>query len=411
MDLRLLSKLQDVSTAALVLRRASDDSADYFIITRSVAAGVICSGKCSGQLDRKYLSFNISLSPIIALLSKGYKFDVQYNKGILNFVSKDGKITMTPMYVESSDSALASLVEKSNKFDELIKNTERLKAKRDTLESARVKAHQHYLGLGSTDRGGEGDEVLLKDNSEYKLVMADFDKNINTVRQELESKAERNLGVFRAIAQVAARNHEIVNMCGDYAVTGFAGAYMFQKGTCPVQAIPGQLLYTLIQDSGGKGFYISDDSLVYVSGGNEQTRVFIEKYLPNTEVDSTLITRGHVEEKYTIQLESLLSVIGALHSSFKELELDLGNGVFRLSNNIGEKVCVKFEVKEVNTINMIRAVRDGAPKKNVTISTIKVPTNVQLALSLFRNSLTIYVKSNKIVFQNEGLYLVFGRVS
>lgn len=409
--LQLLNKLQDASTASLVLKREAGEQLTYYIISRSVVSTVVCVGRCKGTIAKEIMTFNLSLSPILPLVDKGYNFTIAYDKQGLRFVSEDAKIVITPMYVESQDENAISAIEKLLGLLNAQHSIDSLNHQIENLKQMKAKAFTKYVSVGTMSLGTSGvfEEPHLSE--EQQEVLSDFDKQISRLESQKDSLSEINLRPFRTIALAAARNHEVVNMCGDYAIISFANSYMLQKTTCPIQAIQGQLLYTLLQDGNGKGFYRYNDGLVYISGQEEQTVVFIETYLPNIDVDSTIVTRGHTEEQFEANMSDLLKIVGILKSKFPDLTLDLGSGKFFLSNDLGEKVAVTFDVGKPKSVPLLRMQRDPTLNLKVTLSSIKIPSAVQGCLNLFQDKVTIYIKNRKVIFACGSTYLVFGRVS
>ena len=200
-----------------------------------------------------------------------------------------------------------------------------------------------------------------------------------------------------------------MNFCNSYAVVSFDTSFLIQKGDCPTQAIQGQLLNQLIRDGSGKGFYEYDNFLTYYDEKAEPTAVFMQKYLPNSIVDPTIITKGNVEERYDIALKGVLDVANLVRSHYKTIELNLGAGMFVMTNELGEVMNIKFDVTNAQTKQLKRLLSGSSVSGEITMATIEIPKSIHSLLNLFKHSLSVYVKKRKVIFKSGSLYLVFGR--
>lgn len=135
----------------------------------------------------------------------------------------------------------------------------------------------------------------------------------------------------------------------------------------------------------------------------------MEKYLPNTSVDSGIVTRGVTVERHQLSVKGVLKITQLMKSKFPEMVFDLGAGEVVLGNDKGERIVTKFNVDDTETLQLIKLKRGEQLKEEYVSTSISVPVEVQGLLSLFKDQLTIYVKSNKIIFQAEDFYIVFGR--
>ena len=86
-----------------------------------------------------------------------------------------------------------------------------------------------------------------------------------------------------------------------------------------------------------------------------------------------------------------------------------GEGCLVLQNPKGETVKIKFEVQDAKTLQLNKMIRGENISGEITMASIEVPKEVQAVLPMFREQLTIVVKSKKIIFQSGSLYIVFGR--
>lgn len=416
MDLRLFSKLQVADTATLILRSKPGGLLDYYIIAQTVGYSVVCAGECIGDIETSMRSFNMRLSSIVPMIEKGYKFTIQYKNQTLCFVTEDERIRVTPLFVESHDANAADVVQEYIDFYKAREKQTRAQERRDQLQEE-IRTYKgtrdglltmHLSGPPSEDPFTP-DEVPAKIENKYDALIEEREQQLAEVERDVSGVAEVDLSLFTGIANVASKLHTVIDFCESYAVVALKNAYLFQKAECFNLALQGQLLSNLIRDGGGRGFFLFNHKLVYTKGVKESTTVFITKYLPNSEVDSSIITRGVVQEKYGLKLNSILSLASVVRSKFPKLVLELGEGRFVLSNESGESIVSEFEIEDAKTIQLNKMMRGVPVKGEVKMSSIEIPKEVQGVLPLFKEKLTIYIKSNKIVFQSNSLYLVFGR--
>lgn len=402
MDLKLLNKLQSTDMVSLILKQNPGGILDYYIIGQTVSYSAICSGQCSGYLQSSMVCFNIQLGSIVPLIEKGFDLTVKYESDGLRFTTPDEKITISPLYVEYRDSSAISVISKYLNFNsalsELDERAERLKE----MEADIILTKSRHDNL---------QKMQLKDEvmDEFSNELESMEQIYNSLKNSSTDIEVLNLSAFINIASAASRLHEVVNFCGTYAISSITDSYLLQKSNCPIMALQGQLLYTLLRDGGGKNFYWFDNELVYIHGVKDKTIVFITRYLPNTSVDSTIVTRGVVEEKYNVKLKSALELASLVRNKFSDFEMDMGSGVFRLTNSNGESIEISFEIEELKSIALNKILRGEGSAIDVTLSTIKIPKSVHGVLGLFKNNLSIFVKKNKVILQNDSLYLVFGR--
>lgn len=415
MNLRLLSKLQASDSVSLILVPDSGDTLQYYLISRSVAYEIVCTGMTSGTIPSGMISFDIRMASVIPLIEKGFKFRIEYTGDGLRFVSEDERTVIVPSYVESNDTQAARVIEKCMQFSDALDNQNRLQHQIETVqEELQYLKNRHseltlmQLSGGPSENpfGPMPTEALDK---KYQPEIAEKEKQLNDLLKKSPGIEELDLSPFTDIANAAARAHNLVDLCGDYAVLSLKTSFMLQKAKCPIQSIQGQLFHQLLRDGNGKGFYLFDDEMIYLNDGKERALVFVAKYLPNNDVDSSIVTRGAVEEKYSIQLKGILSITSLVKSHFPNFSMDMGNGRFILGNDLGEQITMKFEVTDSKTVAMVKMMRGEPVQGGITMATIDVPPDVQPYLSLFKEELTVYVKHKKIIFQNKGLYIVFGR--
>lgn len=415
-DLSLLSRLQMPDTVSLILKKNPGDRLDYYIIAQTVTYSAICNGKCNGFIEKDMTCFNIRLSSLVPLIAKGYKLDIHYVEDKLYFVTEDGKTQITPLYVEYNDPNAVVIIEKYLKFSEALQQKEELSDLQHDLQKELDSTKREYEAISRMNLSGGPPENPFgeftgnkKIDAEYLPRIQNLQSRVNKVSTQSNSAVEINLSKFSNLVGIASRLHEVVNFCSDYATVSFSGAYLIQKCTCPVMALQGQILNTLVKDGNGENFYMFNESLVYIHGTKSQTVVFLSKYLPSGDISTDIITRGVVYEKYSINISDAVTLFNLVRSRFSSFKMNLGSGTFELANDNGELISMKFSVEDAKTLQLARLVRGEPVDSGVLMSTIDIPKPVQSALGLFKNRLSVFVKKNKVIFQNEDLYLVFSR--
>lgn len=173
--------------------------------------------------------------------------------------------------------------------------------------------------------------------------------------------------------------------------------------------VQGPLLNQLMSFSDGDGFYWFENGLVYAIGEEEQTIVFMEKYLPNTAVDGSIVTRGVTLERYDVNMKDILTITQLMRSKFPQITLDMGAGNLVMENDKGEKIVSKFEIAGMDSVQLKRVMAGKQDPSTMKQADIVVPKTVQSLLSLFKGEIIIYVKERKIILQAGETYLVFGR--
>lgn len=414
MNLNLLSKLQSSDSVYLILQPKLGEIIDYYVIARNVSFDLVSSGQMNGIIEHdRSLSFEIRLTSILPLISKGYQFNIKFENNQLMFVTEDDKVVVKPSYVESRDSGsfktLGRYMELSAEFQKL----ERIKNQYDNLytellELKRIEDHNSLMSIiDNTDNLSEVVESKVDRELRSKIEMKE--KELSSLQSSLKSLQSINLKPFIDIATVASKAHTVVDMCDEYAIVDLGNSYLIEKSKCPVLSIQGMLLSQLLKDGGGESFYLYNEELVYINGNKDITAVFIAKYLPNNSVDASIVKNGVVTERYEIRIHSLLKVISLVKSSFKDVSMDMNTGQFLLTNDLGEVLRINFDVDNVNSLQLIKSKSGKVVQGGIKLAIINIPVAVQNILGYFKDSLIIYVKKNKIVFQNKSLFLVFGR--
>lgn len=413
-NLKLLGRLQASDMVTLLLKTNPGEQLEYYILAKSTNYSIIASGKCNGDVGGGMRMFNISLSSLLPMIEKGVSMRITYESNVLSFVSQDDRVKLTPLCVEYNDPNAHAIIDKFLRF-------------LDATTASRETANKiHKMENEIEEITNKESNVNLMDLEGAMTSSNPFGTAPSTPAvddAELESKKEKlaqlhqdslllqrvDMKPFKAMALAAARSREMVSFCDDYAITSLKSTYILQRGKCPPMAILGTLLYNLINHGDGEGFFWFENGLVYTTGDQEKTTVFLEKFLPNTQVDSSIVTRGAVLEKYVLNMKNVLSITQLMKSKFPRMLFDMGEGQLVLDNDRNETLTAKFDVADAQTLQLKKLMRGEDVQGSIHMAKIVIPPEVQALLSLFRGEVTIYIKQRKIVFQSDTLYLVFGR--
>lgn len=416
-NLKLLGKLQAAEMVTLLLKATPGERLDYYILAKSINYSLVASGQCDGSIQGGMRMFNILLSGLLPMIDKGHSFRIQYEENVLSFVSNDERLRLTPLCVEYNDPNAYRTIEKLMRFNEALQTDEENSTQIAKVEAEIRDLQQQYNGVSLMHLSAEmTSSNPFGEDTGSQIIEDRFAPLIEEKRDRLRELKKRsnpvqpmNLKTFRTLAVAAARSREMISFCETYAILALGNTYLLQKGDCPVMAVQGSLLHQLISFSDGEGFYWFENGLVYSVGGAERTTVFMEKYLPNTVVDNSIVTRGTVKEKYTLSMKGILSITQLMKSKFPQMTFDMGDGKVILENDKGEVITTKFDVEDAQTLKLKKLMRGENIQGEFTMALLEIPSEVQSLLSLFRDKVAIYIKEHKVVFQAEDLYMVFGR--
>ncbi len=421
-NLKLLQKLQASETVTLILSREPGGLLDYYIIAKTVNYSIVASGKCDGEINAPSRTFNILLSGLMPMIEKGYEFRIVYEDEVLRFVSKDERIVLTPMCVEYRDALAETILSKNLRYVDAISTRAQNASKIENLDreireiqrSYSEIQRMHLDGVMQSSNPFTEDTVGRDIDKKFVPQIAESKAELERVQKEALKIVDVDLKPFRTLALAAARAHETINFCSEFAVVELKGSYVLQKAKCPTFAIQGQLLYQLMQFGDGEGFSWFENGLVFETGDTDKTILFAEKYLPNTAIDMSIVTRGVVLEKFIVTLKNYLSVATMMRGRFPDMTFDMGEHRLLLDNDKGEQLVLTFDEPTTDTLKMRKLIRDMSAGKDVseydtTMSKISISKEVQALLGLFREELVMYVKQRKVIFQHGNLYLVFGR--
>ncbi len=421
MNLKLFTKLQKGGTAFLLLAPGTPGKLQYFLMSFTVNYEIVTAGICKGSLsNNQMISFDVDISSLLPLLDKGRDFVLTFEKEVLKFEDPKGQYSITPLCVQHANDTSTRIAKKYKDFMTVLESYESSKEEVEKLE-LRLKAqsadYQRVKILNLS--GGPSENPFTEDTSVERLdreiaaKMEEINKQLVEVRKKASTLSTVDFSLFKNLAIAAAKYGTTVSMCDTFAVVPLKASYLFQRVASPVLAIQGKLLQQLLIDKQGR-FYSWNDDIVFctIEGkGSERssTVVFLQRYLPNVPVDDTLVTKGAVEEKYKLNLKGMLPTVSSLLGRFDKMYFEMSKEYLRMTNDSGEVFQHKFNEDYAATAEYVRALRTGLPAENIVMSTIEVPREIQLILSLFNDDFTVYVKHRKIIFQSGTLYAVFGR--
>ncbi len=417
MNLALFSKLQDSDTVSLILRKREANLLDYFLVSSTVSHEVVTSGVCQGEVDEPVVCFNIKISFIRSLIGSGVNLNISYFNGNLKFTSNDGKVVVNPLYVEYRNKLVNDSVVKFIEFLEALEDYNRFESIKQNVEVELASLEHTYNEATKMNLSGGPSLNPFEDDGTQEKLDKMYQEKMREVKERFDVKlnsgkkiSKVNFKPFAKIANYSSKIHGVIDFCETFAVMSIKDSlYLFQKGSCPVMSIPSKLLSTLIKDNKGEGFYLFEDDLVYFNGTSGATVVFITHYLPGNVAGIDLITRGAVQEKYKIKLKRVLKILSLLRSNVEDIKIDLGSGNAILSNNTGEEARIKIDVLDAQTVELNKMMKGESNVGEIKMSTITISKDIQFLLTLFQDNLIVYVKKNKVIFQNDSLYMVFSR--
>ena len=423
MNLKLFSNLQGDAVSSLILQPEKPGQLRYFVVAQTVNFVAVTSGTCEGELpsnDPK--SFDVVLTSIMPLIDKNYHFRLTYRGGKLLFTEVDKGFTVSVLHVEKiSDfaiTAISKFLESSESLSRYVELSEKLEQKENEVRYLQSEYNRDkILALSGEvtssnpfDLGESKSEKAVEEHFSAKLKEAKAD--LDALKSDLPEISKLNMDGLKTITGIAARNNTIVSMCGDCAIVEIPPAYVIQKTDCSMLAIQGKLLQRLLSESGGEFFSFKDEILFNVDSGKGRdrtvTRIFLTSYLPSTKIDSTLVTKGAVLEKYNLKLKGILKILSSVSSKFNVMKLDMGSSTLELANDRGENIEYKFEISDAKTVELNKLLR-GEKVGDITMSTVEVPIVVQKIMPYLQDDFIAYVKRRKVIFKSDSLYVVFGR--
>lgn len=342
---KLFSKLKGSDIVNLVLLQKEPNKLDYFLMSKTINYMIINRGTCAGNIDKQIVTMNINLSSLFYLLDKQMDFRLEV---------VDGRA----MFISATDS----------------KN--------------KVRIHPLSIEFADEELG-----TALK-------TVFEFDE-----AKENDTVNEIDLRRLKQFSNIAAKSSRMLQITREYTVLEFQDAFLFYKTPVLPLAISGAILKNLLTDGGR--FYLFKDKLVYVSPENTDY-VFLTRYLPRTTVDLDLINEGKVYEKYTFNCNDAARLLSYMRNAYPTAVLDMAKGALIMSNDTKERIECDLTLTDVKTVELEKMKKDGVIR-NITMSTIKLPTSAVYAFSLFYGEVEVYVKKHKVVIKQDDYYFVFGK--
>ena len=416
LDLKLFCKLKATDTVTMILKNNGGGNLDYFIVSQSVAFSLITYGKAEGVV-KDTTQFNIRLGVLLPLIEKGYKFFIKVVDNQLHFESETGDLVFSPLCVEFYDEFAANVVKKYLRYEETVQRGITVNIEKTILEQKIASLKEQYNSLTIMQLSSTPNDPFTPD-TKAEEARVKYQEDLKTLEDELAkvdansndtTVGEYDFSDFIPLSLIAARAGAMLHMCEDYSVVDLKDVSFFRKGDCISQVFNGKLLYQLLLDGNGKHFYTFENDIVYTSEkGN--TSVFIPRYLPSTCSDPSMLTRGVVQEKYSVNLRTVIALLSVIKSHFSDFKINFGEGKFILSNDSGERLIQSFDISDAKTLQLSKMMRDGSITGDISMATVTLPKEMQTYLSMFKENTVFYVKSKKIVIQSDRLYAVFGRI-
>lgn len=220
-----------------------------------------------------------------------------------------------------------------------------------------------------------------------------------------ESLHSIDLSPLRRLSEIAAKCHSVVHVTRNFSAVELKDSFVIQKVQLQPMAIAGFLLRSLLIDGGT--FNTFNNKLFYTSK-DRRTVVKMTRYMPSLTIDETILTKGATKEKYIIDTLVVSKLISFLYSKYKNCSIDMANGKLTMLNEIGEEINCAFDIKESQTVALEKMKTDGIIR-NIEMSRFKLPNSIYTTIGSFSGDIEVFIKTNKIIFKNKDMYLVFGR--
>lgn len=422
LNLKLFTSLQGQNTASLLLKPSSPGFVQFFLMSTTVNYNIVVSGECEGELPGTTpLSFDLVLSSLVPLLDRNFNFRITYQGGVLKFVESDERFFIEPLCVEHISDFAMSIAQKYLEISKLLGERQTADEKFSAIEDELRYLETNYReirimnlsGGPSANPWGDPDELDNTDvDKTYKPKIETLKVRLEQLTKAKNVIAELDFSSLRRLSAIAAKYNTTISMCDTFAVVELRNCYVIQKCECGTRAVSGKLLQRLLQEEAGS-FYEHDGEILFhsIAGkgkARSETMVFLQPYMTNTTVNSTIITKGAVHEKYTLNIKGMLSVANIVLSKFDNMVFDMGSSQLILSNERGEHLVYKFDMEQASTIELVKTMR-GEAAGTITMASVVIPREVQRIIGTLRDNFTIYVKERKIVLQSGSMYVVFAR--
>ncbi len=354
-DLILFSKLLKDTQATMILTQKSDSKLEYYLIGRTLAYSIITNGICDGSIDKKQIILNIDLKLLNILLRKDFIFNLHVSDGKAIFStvgSNKGAMNLTPLCIEKSDSGVMEII---NNLITFLKRQELFK---------------------SSNNFDDQDLTLY------------------------------NLEDIKILASLSNKTKEIIQVTKKYSVVELNGVIALLKTEGYPLAINGSILNTLLIEGGE--FYKFGSKLYFISKQNN-TFVIFNIVLPSTKVDMSIISKGPVQEFYTIDTKDIVDLIYNLNNNLQSVHLNFADSKLIMSNDTGELLTHNFLIKKAETVALQELRKTKKLNNKIEMATIRLPKQVCQLLPFFKGEIDVFIFKNKIIFRKNKLYLIFGR--
>lgn len=107
-----------------------------------------------------------------------------------------------------------------------------------------------------------------------------------------------------------------------------------------------------------------------------------------------------------ISMPQNLKYIMALQNKLPDMIFDVNNQQLRITNESHAKVVASFTIDDIKTIGLRKRLTGEDPDADVSLTNFAVPSFVQKNLTLFGNTLSIYIKSRKIILSGGNITAV-----
>lgn len=425
MDLKLLTQLADGDNAYMILQRLGSNQLRYIISTADVGYKIYSVGTIPGDIPEESLLLTVYLGSIQKLVAKGYQMNVDYSAGELVLKEENDKFSVKPLSVPFDDvkvrDSMSQFIEFYGDYLKASKAREELESAEEKLKNAteeRKQARLKHMTVIPESPFGDGEPVKFTEESDENY--AQLESKVAQLKDAADGLPLLDMESLRQAAIAASKFGESVDIYDGCAVIDCRTAYMFVKNIEGNKALPGYVLAKLFNSEDAnssffeyKGTVVFKHQAVVKSKGKPQelseTFVFLTDYLPNAKYSTSMITKGVVEEKYTVDISGVLDIINTAATQFPVLKLDLGAAEVILSNDMGEEIRLSFPVGDAQSIQLNRIMHGESDGHDLSMAVITVPDSVRRILSMFKQGLTIYIKRNKVVFNTDDIWVVFAR--
>lgn len=429
MNLTLMSRVVAADMAYIVLQRVDALHVRYFFLASEVSHRVVTTGIIDGSIDKDLAAYTIMLSSIQLLTSKDFKLSLSLVDGKMIFTDSEERFKLQPLCVESMDSRALDALQNFMEFYTVLQSNNNSIERLEKVQKEIVGRTESIASLKTLSLNGNSDDIVMPTQQEVEFLdeLKAEEKDIQHT-MEVNGLTRIDLRNCKPAAYAAARFNSVLEVYDNVAVVrignGSNSSFLFVKHIPGTYCIHGRLLNKLLASANKDHgvFYDYNRQLVYhvqsqdkkkkgqlTETEKSETFVFVTKYLPKGEIDSSILTRGVVEEKYTLDLKNVLTLATLAASNFPNLTIDLGEGTARLTNEQAEEIIIPLTISDAKSIQLNRFLKGKDNGADLSMAVISLPSQIRDLLSLFKGEVTLYVKHSKIILNSGDCWLVFGR--